>query len=45
MNELGYNVGGSGTHWAGMAWRFLLFDFEPYSFTLKRYGKQQIEKA
>ncbi|MDQ0704791.1 gluconate 2-dehydrogenase alpha chain [Pseudomonas sp. W3I7] len=45
MNELGYNVGGSGTHWAGMAWRFLPFDFEPYSFTLKRYGKQQIEKG
>ena len=30
MNELGYNVGGSGTQWAGMAWRFLPFDFEPY---------------
>ncbi|MFJ3483234.1 GMC family oxidoreductase [Pseudomonas sp. NPDC090202] len=42
MNELGYNVGGSGTHWAGMAWRFLPFDFEPYSYTMKRYGKQQI---
>ena len=45
MNELGYNVGGSGTHRAGMALRFLPFDFEPYSFTLKRYGKQQIEKG
>lgn len=45
MNELGYNVGGSGTHWAGMAWRFLPFDFEPYSFTMKRYGKQQITEG
>lgn len=45
MNELGYNVGGSGTHWAGMAWRFLPFDFEPYSYTMKRYGKQQISEG
>lgn len=45
MNELGYNVGGSGTHWAGMAWRFLPFDFEPYSYTVKRYGKQQISEG
>ena len=42
MNELGYNVGGSGTHWAGMAWRFLPFDFEPYRYTMERYGKQQL---
>ena len=45
LNELGYNVGGSGTHWAGMAWRFTPFDFEPYSQTIKRYGKQQIAKG
>ncbi|MBS0881608.1 GMC family oxidoreductase [Pantoea sp. JGM49] len=45
LNELGYNVGGSGTHWAGMAWRFTPFDFEPYSQTVKRYGKQQIAKG
>lgn len=42
LNELGYNVGGSGTHWAGMAWRFTPFDFQPYSQTVARYGKQQI---
>ncbi|MDI9219467.1 GMC family oxidoreductase [Pantoea sp. EA-12] len=45
LNELGYNVGGSGTHWAGMAWRFTPFDFEPYTQTMKRYGKQQIAKG
>ncbi|KHJ70126.1 GMC family oxidoreductase [Pantoea rodasii] len=45
LNELGYNVGGSGTHWAGMAWRFTPFDFEPYTQTIKRYGKQQIAKG
>lgn len=45
LNELGYNVGGSGTHWAGMAWRFTPFDFEPYSQTIKRYGKSQIAKG
>lgn len=45
LNELGYNVGGSGTHWAGMAWRFTPFDFEPYSQTVKRYGKSQIAKG
>lgn len=42
LNELGYNVGGAGTHWAGMAWRFTPFDFQPYSQTVKRYGKAQI---
>ncbi|VTP67822.1 Gluconate 2-dehydrogenase flavoprotein precursor [Serratia rubidaea] len=42
LNELGYNVGGSGTHWAGMAWRFTPFDLQPYSQTVERYGKQQI---
>ncbi len=28
-----------------MAWRFTPFDFEPYSQTIKRYGKQQIAKG
>lgn len=42
LNEMGYNVGGSGTHWAGMAWRFTPFDFQPYTQTIERYGKQQI---
>ncbi len=42
LNEMGYNVGGSGTHWAGMAWRFTPFDLEPYTQTVKRYGEKQI---
>ncbi len=42
LNEMGYNVGGSGTHWAGMAWRFSPFDFQPYSKTMARYGARQI---
>lgn len=45
LNELGYNVGGSGTHWAGMAWRFTPWDFQPYTQTVERYGKQQIAKG
>ncbi|MDF1897234.1 GMC family oxidoreductase [Rahnella contaminans] len=45
LNELGYNVGGSGTHWAGMAWRFTPFDLQPYTQTVERYGKKQIAKG
>lgn len=45
LNELGYNVGGSGTHWAGMAWRFTPFDFQPYTQTIERYGKDQIAEG
>ncbi|MCU5774083.1 GMC family oxidoreductase [Erwiniaceae bacterium BAC15a-03b] len=45
LNELGYNVGGSGTHWAGMAWRFTPFDLQPYTQTVERYGKQKIAKG
>ena len=43
LNELGYNVGGSGTHWAGMAWRFTPFDLQPYTQTVQRYGKEKIK--
>ncbi|WAH56481.1 GMC family oxidoreductase [Pseudomonas silvicola] len=39
---LGYNVGGAGTHWAAASWRFNPFDFQPYSKTVERYGKQQL---
>ena len=45
LNELGYNVGGSGTHWAGMAWRFTPWDFQPYTQTVARYGKEKIAKG
>ena len=40
--EFGYNVGGAGTHWAGMAWRFTPFDFQPATQTRARYGQQQL---
>lgn len=39
---LGNNVGGAGTHWAAASWRFNPFDFQPYSKTVERYGKQQL---
>ncbi|MBS1050344.1 GMC family oxidoreductase [Gluconobacter japonicus] len=42
INEWGYNVGGSGTHWAAMAWRFTPFDFQPYTQTVERYGVKQL---
>jgi gluconate 2-dehydrogenase alpha chain len=45
LNEMGNNVGGAGTHWAGMAWRFSPFDFQPYSMTMKRYGAGQIARG
>jgi len=43
--DLGYNVGGSGTHWAGMAWRFTPFDFQPYTMTMQRYGAGQLAEG
>jgi len=42
LNEMGNNVGGAGTHWAGMAWRFTPFDLQPYTMTVARYGKEKI---
>lgn len=39
---LGWNVGGAGTHWAAASWRFNPTDFQPYTRTVERYGKQQI---
>lgn len=42
LNEMGNNVGGAGTHWAGMAWRFTPSDLQPYSNVMKRYGAGQI---
>jgi len=40
--DFGYNVGGAGTHWAGMAWRFTPFDFQPATHVKARYGQQQL---
>ncbi|BCQ38249.1 GMC family oxidoreductase [Erwinia rhapontici] len=36
--QFGWNVGGAGTHWAGMSWRFSPWDFEVASQTRERYG-------
>jgi gluconate 2-dehydrogenase alpha chain len=41
--QFGWNVGGAGTHWAGMSWRFTPFDLEPRSTLVKRYGPGKIE--
>ena len=35
-------VGGAGTHWGGVTWRFLPWDFETHSRTIARYGKRQL---
>jgi gluconate 2-dehydrogenase alpha chain len=40
--QFGWNVGGAGTHWAGMTWRFNPWDFEPYTRTVQRYGKGKL---
>jgi len=40
--DFGYNVGGAGTHWAGMAWRFTPFDFQPATHVKARYGQKQL---
>lgn len=41
--QFGWNVGGAGTHWAGMAWRFNPWDFEVRSKTIERYGVEKTE--
>jgi gluconate 2-dehydrogenase alpha chain len=40
--QFGWNVGGAGTHWAGMSWRFSEFDFEAHSKTVARYGSKKL---
>jgi gluconate 2-dehydrogenase alpha chain len=39
---LGNNLGGAGMHWNGQTYRFLPYDFEIYSKTVERYGKDKI---
>lgn len=39
---LGEGLGGSGTHWNGMTYRFLPYDFEIKTMTEKRYGIDKI---
>ncbi|ARK24055.1 GMC family oxidoreductase [Sporosarcina sp. P37] len=42
--RLGNHTGGAGVHWNGMAFRWLPYDFEIYSKTVERYGKEKIPK-
>src|SRR5471032_393491 len=39
--QFGIGVGGAGTHWNGMTWRFLPNDFQTYTNTVERYGKSK----
>jgi gluconate 2-dehydrogenase alpha chain len=42
--RLGSNTGGAGVHWNGISFRWLPYDFEIYSKTVERYGKEKIPK-
>ncbi len=37
--QFGWNVGGAGTHWNGMTWRFLPYHFQARSRNIERYGR------
>ncbi|MBN3807841.1 GMC family oxidoreductase [Paraburkholderia sp. Ac-20347] len=39
--QFGWGVGGAGTHWNGMTWRFLPTDFVTYTNTVQKYGKER----
>lgn len=39
---LGEGLGGAGTHWNGMVYRFLPYDFEIKTMTDKKYGKNKL---
>ena len=41
--QFGWNVGGAGTHWAGMSWRFTPWDFEVATQTRSRYGAKKMQ--
>ncbi|ORM71132.1 GMC family oxidoreductase [Pantoea rwandensis] len=41
--QFGWNVGGAGTHWAGMSWRFTPWDFEIATQTRERYGAAKMK--
>ena len=40
--KVGEVVGGTGVHWGGVSIRFLPWDFETYSRTVERYGKDAL---
>lgn len=42
---LGDGIGGAGVHWNGQNYRFLPYDFEIYTKTVERYGKQKIPEG
>ncbi|PIC78113.1 GMC family oxidoreductase [Sporosarcina sp. P19] len=42
--RLGNHTGGAGVHWNGMSFRWMPYDFEIYSKTVERYGKDKIPK-
>jgi gluconate 2-dehydrogenase alpha chain len=39
--QFGWNVGGAGTHWNGMTWRFKPWDFQAHTMTVERYGRNK----
>ncbi|WP_337065212.1 GMC family oxidoreductase [Rouxiella badensis] len=41
--QFGWNVGGAGTHWAGMSWRFHPWVFEAATLTRERYGTEKMQ--
>ncbi|MDF7659166.1 GMC family oxidoreductase [Erwiniaceae bacterium L1_54_6] len=41
--QFGWNVGGAGTHWAGMSWRFTPWDFQVATQTRERYGAGKMQ--
>ncbi|HLR02582.1 MAG TPA: GMC family oxidoreductase [Virgibacillus sp.] len=40
--ETGTDLGGGGVHWAGATYRYWPYDFEIYSKTVEKYGKDKI---
>lgn len=42
--EAGTDLGGGGVHWAGATYRYWPYEFEIYSQTVDRYGKDKIPK-
>lgn len=42
---LGTNLGGASVHWSGATYRYMPYDFEIYSKTVEKYGKDKIPKG
>lgn len=43
--QFGWNVGGAGTHWAGMTFRFLPWDFEVATKVAERYPTEKLPEG